>query len=142
MTDYSETAANVAFSSRADFKQGTASEAMTVGQPAVYNLSTGKWDLADASSAAGAGIGKGLVGIVAAAPAADGQPVLICTYDPEWTPGFTTAIGTQIVISDTEGNLMPDSDLSSGEYVTIMGTPISTTQANLDPEVTGVAVSA
>ena len=140
MTDYSETAANVAFSANAQYRHGTGSAAMTVGQPVVYNSTSGKWDLADASTAAGAGT-QGNVGIVASACAADGQPVKVCTYDPEWTPGFTTAIGTQIAVSDTEGNLMPDSDLSQGEYVTIIGFPISTTQAILDPVVTGVAVA-
>lgn len=141
MVDYVETAANVAFSAQAEKKHGTGSAAMTVGQPAVYNSTTGKWDLGDCSTAAGAGEGKGLVGIVASACAADGQPVTIVTYDPAWTPGFTTAIGTQIVISDTAGNLMPDSDLSQGEFPTIMGFPISTSQAILDPVVTGVAVA-
>jgi len=141
MADYSETAGSVAFSAQAVYKHGTGSAAMTVGQPVVYNSTTRKWDLADASTAAGAGTAKGLVGIVASACAADGQPVKVCIYDPEWTPGFTTAIGTSIVISDTAGNMMPDSDLSSGEYVTVLGFPISITQAILDPVVTGVAVA-
>jgi hypothetical protein len=142
MTDYSETAGSVAFSANARYTNGAGSEAMTVGQVAVYNSTTKKWDLADASTAAGAGTAKGLVGIVASACAADGGSVKICTYDPEWTPGFTTVIGTQIVVSDTPGNMMPDTDLSSGEFVTVLGSPISTTQAILDPICTGVAVAA
>ena len=138
MTDYSETAANVVFSAQAQYRHGTGGAAMTVGQPVYFDGS--KWQLADASAAASAGT-QGNVGIVASACAADGQPVKVCTYDPLWTPGFTTAIGTQIAISDTAGNLIPDSDLSSGEYVTIMGFPISTSQAILNPIVTGVAVA-
>ena len=142
MTDFSETAAEVIFSAQAVYKQGTGSAAMTVGQSVVYNATTGKWDLADCSTAAGAGTAKGLVGMVAAACAADGGPLKVCTYDPDLDPGYTMTVGEQGVISDTAGNWMPDSDLSAGEYVTVCIFPKSTSKCVFDPVVTGAVVAA
>lgn len=141
MTDYSETAADVVFSSEARYKNGTAGAAMTVGQSVRYNSTTGKWVLADCDTAAGAGT-AGNVGIVAAAAAADGQPVRVCIYDPDLDPGFAVVIGTQVAISDTAGDWMPDSDLSVDEYVTICMFPTSTSKVIFDPVVTGAVVAA
>lgn len=141
MADYSETPASVVFSSQAQYKKAIGSSANSVGQSVVYNESTGKWDLADCSTSAGAGTKKGHVGVVAAACAADGQKMLVCTYDPDFTPGFTMAVGTTVMISDTAGNWMPDSDLTTGEYVTPCMFPTSTSKCIFDPIPTGAAVA-
>lgn len=133
MADYTVTAASVLASSSATIVNGTAGATITAGQAVYKDATDGDWNLADADTASGAGIGtQGNMGI-ALNGAADGQPLSVCVKDPSFTPGFTMTVGTTVVISGTAGGLAPDSDLLAGDYHVMMIVPLTTSTGYLYP---------
>lgn len=88
-----------------------------------------------ALEAGSAGIGY------AAQDVGSGQYVDIVTFDDDWTPGGTLAIGTEYVVSATAGGIAPSGDLMSTNYHTHLGTPKSTSKMVFDPSYTGAVVA-
>jgi len=131
MADLSQTAANV--------KQGSATsptrrviygETIVQGQP-LYLATDGKWYRCDAND----GAAKAVVGGIALTPgvADDGGTIAI----PSQTPGAslvnlgaTLAVGTVYGVSAAVGAIAPISDITSTQFVSVIG--IATTTALLD----------
>lgn len=137
MVDVSITAASLVPASDAEFEEGIAGATITAGQ-VVYKdpNDSNKLKLADSNSAVnsvrhGAGI--------AVHGAAAGQP-LKYQVAGSLTLGGTLVRGTTYVLSETPGGIQPTADLTSGEYVTVLGTATSTTVLKMSLNRTGVAV--
>lgn len=124
MADVSVTAASVQKTSTTIVQEGTAGGTITAGMP-LYSDSTasGKLKAADADvQASSVCVGISLHG------AADGQPLKYATGgDLTFNSAFT--VGVIYVVSTNAGGIAPDTDLASGDYVTILG--IASTATNL-----------
>lgn len=138
MTDVSITAANVLTGSGSAVKYGTAGATITAGQ-AVYldEASTGEWLLADSDAASAAARGSGKIGI-ALNGASDGQPIAVQTGG-NIAIGGTLVAGTVYVLSATPGGIAPQADLTTGDYVTIIGVATSSSVLSLGFKYSGVA---
>lgn len=132
MADLAVTAANVLQSSSATLTQGIAGASITVGQTAYVDAS-GRYQPANALTSV---LVAKAVGICVSGSSAAGQPVVICTRDPVFTPGFTSTIGTPIYQSGaTAGNMTATAaDIATtGYFNTVMGIMVTTTTMNLNP---------
>lgn len=76
---------------------------------------------------------------IAISSAASGQPVIVQRAG-DITIGATTAAGTIYCLSDTAGGIMPAADLSSGEYVGMLGVGLGSSQIRMHVWASGVAV--
>lgn len=129
MADLSITAASVATSSTASIdRTGTAGEAITRGEPVYKDSSdSNEYKLAAATSTASNCYG------IAMADAADGQPLPVCTKDPGGlTIGSTVVVGTVYVVSATAGGIAPIADMTTGDYVCVLGVADTTSTIKLD----------
>lgn len=120
MADLSITASQVVQSSTtSDIEHGTAGEAITVGQSVYKKASDGKIYKADAdnSSATAAAIGIAVSGADAASQSVSWQKTGTITI------GAAAAItaGATYYVSDTAGGIKPEADLTTGDYVTMLG---------------------
>jgi len=71
-----------------------------------------------------------VIGIAVNSGAAN-QPAMVCTEDPDFTPGFTMSLSTPVyVASATPGGIAPVADLTTGWYPTVLLVAKSTTKAN------------
>lgn len=122
----SVTAASVLHSSSGVTVNVIAGAAITAGQP-VYFDTDGSAKVADADGASPLYKVRG----IAVNNAATGQDVDICTRDPAFTPGFTTAIGEVYIVGATAGNIHPVADKTTNWKVSVLGVGISVTQMNL-----------
>ena len=98
-------------------------EAVTQGEPLRVDTSDNKYYLCNngtnAESAATA--------IALTAADADGY-VLVAFTSSKIDIGATVAIGTTYVVGPTDGDINPQSDLGTGDWVTVIGHAISTTE--------------
>jgi len=138
MADFSITAANVV--TTASRTTGTAGAAITQGQPLYIDLAdANKLKPASATSATA----HLVVGIALNAASAN-QPVSYVSQDDDFTPGFTSTIGTIIVLG-TSGALKPSADLTTNDRAVLIGVMKSTSKAviNIGPfSRTSVAIPA
>ncbi len=106
--------------------RGIAGATITAGQ-SLYEDSTdsNKLKLADADASATAAC----VGVALHA-ASSGQPIAYAKTG-EVDIGATVAAGAIYVVSTTAGGVAPDSDLGTGDYVTIIGIGDSTTSTSI-----------
>jgi hypothetical protein len=132
MADLSQTPANVKLKTGAAVLVGTAGEALTQGQPAV--LSSGKWVRARATTSPLADCG----GIVLT-PAVLDDPVVIALPGMQINLGATLAVGEVYVVSAALGAIAPIGDLVSTNFVTPIGTAITTSVLAFNPQPSGVA---
>lgn len=137
MTDLVITAANVVPGTGAKKRTGTAGATITAGQTVYLDSSDNKYKAYDADS--GTAAVRTLAGI-ALNGASNGQPLTI-QYDGNITIGATVAAGVIYVGSDTAGGIMPAADIETGDYVTVIGVGISTTQIKLTFIESGVAAA-
>lgn len=64
--------------------------------------------------------------------ASSGQPVDYVTNDNEFTIGGTSAAGIILTVSaSTAGGIAPSADMTSGNYVTVLGVMTSATKAKI-----------
>lgn len=136
MTDLSITANNVSPASSAIKETLIALEAITAGQVVYKDPTTGKAGLADNNSATAAvrePYGVALNGAQA------NQPVTVQTGG-RLNIGATVAAGESYFLSDTAGAICPEGDLASGEYTSLIGFGVSTTQIDVNIQKSGVAV--
>ena len=117
MADLSQTAANVSLTDVTGNRVAavTAGEAITQGMP-VY-LQSNKYYKADASTQAAAKC-RG----IALTPAAADELFVLASPDSTVDVGATLTIGETYVVSGTSGGIAPIADLTTGEFVTILGT--------------------
>jgi len=138
MTDLSITAANVVQASDASTSFGTAGETITAGQVLYKDAAdNNELKLADANGAAALRVPVG----IALNGAAAGQPVRYITSGG-LNPGATVVVGKIYVLSATAGGIAPVEDLSSGHYVSVLGIGTTTSNIQLNIQVSGVAVPA
>lgn len=136
MAAYSLTASSVVPSAAAKYLAPVvAGAAITAGQP-VYVDTSGLAQLSDCNASAAAADVQGL----AAHNVAAGQPLLICYEDPSWTHGLAAVTaGLPIFNGGTAGTLVPPADLTTGDYVSLLGIAISATKMSLRLVKSGVA---
>lgn len=127
MADLSITAANVLQGTGATTKNGTAGATITAGQVLYKDAAdSNKLKLADANGAAALRVVAG----IALHGAATGQPIAYLTAGPDFVPGATLVLNEVYVLSATPGGMMPDADLGTGHYATVLGIAKSTTVMN------------
>lgn len=134
MADLSITAANVLASAAATRERRfVAGATITTGQ-CVYLDDNEQWQLYDANGTAGHEPTRKRG--IAEHGAASGQPLSVCTKDPEFTLGATMTAGTTVYGSATAGGVTHDVP-ASGQYNLVLGSPKSITKLNLNPTMGG-----
>lgn len=110
-----------------------AGEAITAGQPLYVKAADGLCYLADANASSATAT---VVGI-AANGAAIGQPV---TYQKagSMTIGATLTKGEKYCVSATAGKICPFADLTTGDYISELGTASSASVLSVKINVTGI----
>ena len=135
MADISQTAGNVALGgANVPTRIVQFGEAVTQGQPVYQSASNSKYYQCDAND----GVEKAVAaGIVISPAGADGWGVIAV---PASSPGkslinlgATLAVGTVYAVSATKGAIAPIADLSSTQFITVLG--VATTAALLDLQV-------
>jgi hypothetical protein len=107
---------------------------ISAGQPLYLDSTDSEYKLADANlSAAGASV-KG----IAMTPGVDGGYGIIATSGSIILVGTTMAIGETYYAGATAGEINPDADVTSGWYVSRIGTAASATQLDLSIKATGI----
>lgn len=134
MADVVITAANVLPSSGATLQRVTFGEAITQGQPVFKKAADGLYYLADANDAT-----KLPAQGIACTAGAAGQPGVICTDDPLFTPGFTIAAGDVCIVSANSGAVAPIADYASTDVFTTLLYGVGNNQAKLQITTSGVA---
>lgn len=140
MADIAVNAAAVLASANAvNEKAFNAGAAITAGQLVYLDTTTNTWKLMDADAAA---TGNGISDTrgVALCNAANGQPLVVCKEDIDFTPGITMTNGIAVYASRNAGAVCLVADVGSGNYPTIVGIPKSTTKMNLILKAGGTAV--
>jgi len=130
MADISITASAVVPSSAAVIKYTTAGATLTAGQLIYLDVADldangiGKAKLSDANGAAALRVVDGMC----IGGASAGQPIAYVTYDTALViaaSGLTA--NTILILSDTPGGVAPSTDLSSGEYLSVIAVVKSAT---------------
>jgi hypothetical protein len=130
MADKSVTAANVLASANADLSDGIigAGTTLTAGDVIYQDPTTLTWLKANASSAPP--VSKAVA--IALTGGSAGQPVHYVTADPNFTPGFSIAVGDIIIVSGaTAGKLADRADYTTGWYWTFAMVGIGSNKAVL-----------
>jgi hypothetical protein len=137
MADLSITANSVLKGTGAKTETLIAGAAITAGQTLYKDAAdSNKAKLYDADGAAAL---RAFYGI-ALNSAASGQPVVVLTEGPI-TIGATVAVGVAYYGSDVAGGITGTfGDLEAGDYPTIIGIGISTTQIYVKPIAAGVTI--
>ena len=140
--DVSVTAANVRVSTSGDAQimPGTFGETVTAGQVLYQSSTDARFYLADVNVA-----GKTVIAGIAINGGAAGQPALVCTEDPNFTPGFTLSTSAPFyVASATAGGIAPVGDVTTGWFGTVILAAKTTTTAAFRARghATGVAATA
>lgn len=108
----------------------------TVAAGQAIVASAGKYVLADANASAALAAAEG----ISMTPGVDNGYGVMAFGGSVVIVGTTAAVGIYVV-SDTAGGIMPSADLSSGDYITILGTFSTTTQLDLDINASGAQVA-
>jgi len=95
---------------------------------------SGKQKLADANDTAATAVVKG----IAITPGVSGGYGYIATGGSIILVGTTMVVGETYAIGQTAGSIVPVSDLTTNDRVTILGTAASATQLDLQIKATGV----
>lgn len=135
MADLTQTAANVGISGQAvttEIVQAGASATITQGNP-VYKAATGRYELSDTDVLATA-----VVDGIAMTPAGNDGWFILATDGPV-DLGATLVLNTEYVPSDTAGNVMPDADLTTGQFKTSLGSATAADTLDLKIVVSGIA---
>lgn len=136
MADLTLTATSVVAGANSKQEHGVAGETITAGQTLYLSSSTGKWMKSNNKSVTPeARPTKG----IALNGASINQSVSVHT-DGDITIGATLTPGTAYYGSDTAGGICPVADLTSGEYVCLLGIAKSATVLAFKPQYPGVAI--
>jgi hypothetical protein len=132
MSDLSQTPGNVKLVAGTAALVGTAGEALTQGQPA-YEAS-GKWYRCDANDTAA----KANCRVIVLTPAATDEQVVLARAGSDVNLGATLTVGTVYVVSANVGAIAPVADLTTNDYVTILGVAKTAAVLAFSPVVSGV----
>lgn len=128
MADLTQTAASVVASSKGDKRtiEGILGATVTAGMPLYRDTAdNNRYKACDALTAT-----KAACEGIALNGGAAGQPVEIVVRDPELNVGGTLAIGQTYVVSATSGLIALESDITAGQFVTILGVAIAANKLN------------
>jgi hypothetical protein len=117
MTDIAITAANVVAGANATTVHGTAGEAVTAGQAVYLDPTSKKWMKADSNSATAAARQPGGIALSGAAL---NQPLTVQTSG-DITVGGTLTAGVAYYLSATAGGICPVADVTTGDFVCLLG---------------------
>jgi len=137
MADVSVTAANVAMhATAASTAQVTYGATITQGQVLYMDTSdSNKYKLADADLSAAAAV----VGGIALTPGDANDKGYIATRGPI-DVGGTLTVGEIYVLSGTAGGIAPEADLTTSDYVSILGVASAADQLELNLNNSGVVM--
>ena len=135
MAAFSITAANVLHSSSATIFTGTAGATITQGQPLYLDTTSNTYKLANSLNVNSATNCAG----IAMVGASNGQDMVICSRDPNFSPGYTIATGNIAIVGNVAGQINPYDDRTTGWYVTSLGVGIGNNRMNF--YITGSNVS-
>lgn len=133
MANLTQTAANVGLTDdglATTLLTGLAGEALTQGQPVYLN---GSYYKCDADAGQPNAVAKGIV----LTPGATGETVVIAPTGTTIDVGATLTVGETYVVSATAGAIAPIGDLTTGDYVTILGVAKAAGKLVLDINATG-----
>src|SRR4051812_33218723 len=122
MADLSITAATVVAGTGALPQDGTSGATVTAGAVVYEDTTTNTWKLAQCDGTVTESTVKG----IAMNGASANQPLRVIIAGP-YTVGATVAIGTVYALSATAGSICPIADITSGQYVTVLGVATSAT---------------
>lgn len=133
MADLVQTAANVVSGAGATVREAIAEASITAGQPVYADASSTPPGKLQPAEGADSITQVSVVGI-ALNSAAVGQPVVYQTAG-QINLGATLQVGHEYFVSTNTGGIMPQTDLTSGDWSFRLGTAISTSllQLDLDP---------
>lgn len=121
MADITITAGNVISGSGSAVETGTANATITAGQPVYRASADSRFGLSDANSATAEV--RDVYGI-ALNGASAGQPISVHKSGP-LTIGATLVVGGVYTLSRTAGGICPVADLTTGDYVSVIGVATS-----------------
>ena len=107
---------------------------ISAGQSVYLDAADSKYKLADANSTAAIAVIKG----IAMTPGVDAGYGYVATAGSIILVGTTAAIGTTYYVGQTAGSIVPDSDLTTSDYVSRIGTAASATQIDLAIKATAI----
>lgn len=136
MVDLVITAANVVAVTSAKKVQGIAGATITAGQSVYRDPTSRKFLLADADSPTAAA--RTPAGIALHAASLD-QPLAIIT-EGDINLGATLTVGATYYLSGTAGGIAPAADVSTGEFVTVLGVASAANNLKMKMIVSGSAV--
>jgi hypothetical protein len=123
MAAFSITAANVQRSTSATIYTGTAGATITQGQPLYLDTTSNSYKLANALT------NNPLAG-VSMVSVSNGQDIVVCAKDPNFSPGFTIGTGNFVLLGNVAGQLNPVEDRGTGWFVTTLGVGIGGNRIN------------
>ena len=137
MADLTVTVASVAVtSSTAGVEVVQVGEAVTQGEPVYKKASDNKYWLADADASEEAAGASRLV----LTPASTDGYAIVARPGASVNVGATLTVGERYYASDTPGGIKPSADLTTGDYVTLVGVAETTSSLKLYFSATGVQV--
>ena len=107
---------------------------IAAGQSVYLDAADGKYKLADSNASAATAAIKG----VAVTPGVDAGYGYVATSGSVILVGTTMTVGETYYVGATAGTIVPDGDLTTGDYISRIGTGASATQLNLDLSATGI----
>lgn len=107
---------------------------VAAGNPLYFDSTDNEHKLADNNASATTAAAKG----IAITPGVDAGYGYMATAGSIILVGTTMAVGETYYVGATAGEIVPDSDLSTGMNVTRLGTAETTTQLKLDISATGI----
>lgn len=132
MADLSITAANVGVRGATTIDVVRVGENVTQGQTAYYNESDQLYYKADANASATT---AAAVGVFLSAASTSGYAALM--RKGQVNLGATLTAGETYVVSATAGGIAPIADTTTGWWITILGTAVSSSELTLDIRATG-----
>jgi hypothetical protein len=134
MANLSQTAANVAVGALdARIAIFTAGESITQGMPVYLSSTDGKYYQCDSNDGAAKAEAKGI-----ALTAAATNGFFVLGSKGKINLGATLTVGEVYTVSRTKGAICPISDLTSADYVTILGIATTTALIELNVQISGV----
>lgn len=135
MADLSVTAASVVEGTDAVRRHGIAGATVTAGQP-VYKDSTDSNQLKPTiNSAAASAVAVG----IALHAASDEQPLAYISSG-NLNPGATVVVGEIYCVSVNSGGIAPEADVLSADYMTVLGVGSTSSNIQVDIQVSGIAL--
>lgn len=107
---------------------------VSAGQPVYQDTADGEYKLTDADASLATAKARG----IAMTPGVDGGYGIIARSGSIILVGTTMTQGVTYYVGPTAGEIVPDGDVASADYVTQLGTASSATQLRLAIEATGI----